>query len=514
MLLGRVLCGFVVGLVCWAAVVEGDIIGLSVQAKYEEMVILPTQVGMFDKLNTPWGDRNPYVELRGKVHNYHDWNATLVITVEESKNAMNRLNSPCGLTGGHQVEIVPPGESTLFLQEPIVKTGWYAILVTECPCKTASGEPCEPNSGSQSASTGDVRLIGEQVSLNPFGYIPGEKYHMLPFFGILCLAYMGLGILWAGTSVLNYKSVMALQHCIAVVIALGFWELVFRYFDYWEWNKKGRENMVTAVFGILFNALKETMSRMLVLAVSMGYGVVKPSLGTDKYKVFGLGAVFFVTDAINSLHNRLDTRVEEKPSFAFAFAVVIPQALANALFFYWTFVELARCIHHLEKRRQWIKLTMYKTFTAALGIALGLSLLLLSIQSLVVLGTSHKATADNWRYLWVFEAYWELIYAAVLVVVCVIWRPSVASTRYAYQQTDDQDIDPNSSDDEEISIPLAGVTAPLSRKNAAPASSSAGGPPPPPAADNPRTATSLFTAAAFKFIEDEETEALEANKIE
>ena len=483
------------------------------QALYEEMVILPTKVGMFAKLDSPWGDKTPYIELHGTVYNHHDWNATLVITVVDSKKASGSLTSPCGMAeGSQQVQTVPPGESTLFLKEVIQLTGWYAILVTECPCKTPEGDPC--GTGTQSLTGADVVLIGEQVSFNPFGYIPGEKYHMLPFFGILCLGYMGLGFLWAGTSVLNYKSVMALQHCIAVVIALGFWELVFRYFDYWEWNKKGRENMVTAVFGILFNALKETMSRMLVLAVSMGYGVVKPSLGTDKYKVFGLGAVFFVTDAINSLHNRLDTRVEEKPSFAFAFAVVIPQALANALFFYWTFVELARCIHHLEKRRQWIKLTMYKTFTAALGIALGLSLLLLSIQSLVVLGTSHKATSDNWRYLWVFEAYWEIIYAAVLVVVCIIWRPSVASTRYAYQQTDDHDVNPNSSDDEEISIPLAGVTAPLSRKNAAPASSSAGGPPPPPAADNPRTATSLFTAAAFKFIEDEETEALEANKIE
>merc|ERR1711916_421508 len=107
----------------------GDIVALNVNALYEEMVILPTKVGMFAKLDSPWGDKTAYIELHGTVYNHHDWNATLVITVVDSKKASGSLTSPCGMAeGSQQVQTVPPGESTRFLKEVIQLTGWYAIL--------------------------------------------------------------------------------------------------------------------------------------------------------------------------------------------------------------------------------------------------------------------------------------------------------------------------------------------------------------------------------------------------
>ncbi|KNC48434.1 uncharacterized protein AMSG_04881 [Thecamonas trahens ATCC 50062] len=477
---------------------------VDLKTKTEPLMSIPVQeVAMFALHDTPWGDDIPYVELRGKVLNESPNNGSVMLIFVRNDDVMDATveNDPCK-SGRKSVAFVPPGLSDLYLHVGVARTDWWHVLVAQCP---VDGQ--DP----------PLILTGEVVSRNSFGYIPAQQYHLLPFFGILCLTYIVLGFVWAGFTLANWSSSLALQHCIASVIFLGMLELTFRYFDLWEYNKVGRANLVTAVFGILCNACKETLSRMLVLAVSMGYGVVKPSLGTDKYKVFGLGAVFFVVDAINSLHSRLAPRTgPARPSLAFAVAVVVPQSLANALFFYWTFIALARCMHHLEKRRQYVKLLMYKTFAIALGVALGISLLLLTVRALFGLGSSEK---HSWRYIWMFTAFDELIYFAILLVVCAIWRPSVSNMRYAYTQADDDNDDVSS--DSEVNIPLAGVTEPMRRSDAAARSSSPpGGPPPPPARGqassdpSPRTATSLFTAAAFAIHEDEETAALEANKME
>ena len=47
--------------------------------------------------------------------------------------------------------------------------------------------------------------------------------------------------------------------------------------------------MFPSIMGILIDTVKRTLSRLLVLVVSMGYGVAKPTLGEDEVKVNGQG---------------------------------------------------------------------------------------------------------------------------------------------------------------------------------------------------------------------------------
>ena len=50
-------------------------------------------------------------------------------------------------------------------------------------------------------------------------------------------------------------------------------------------NHYGYYQVFYTIIGILADTIKRTISRVLLLAVSMGYGVVKPTLGSDGYKV-------------------------------------------------------------------------------------------------------------------------------------------------------------------------------------------------------------------------------------
>ena len=51
----------------------------------------------------------------------------------------------------------------------------------------------------------------------------------------------------------------------------------------------------------LVSCAKRTMARVLVIIVSVGYGVVKPRLGNVLNQVAGVGLVYFVFCAIESL---------------------------------------------------------------------------------------------------------------------------------------------------------------------------------------------------------------------
>ena len=55
--------------------------------------------------------------------------------------------------------------------------------------------------------------------------------------------------------------------------------------DYHSFNRGGTRGVAPVVFGVLASTLKKTVSRVLVLGVGLGYGVVRPTLGSTAYKV-------------------------------------------------------------------------------------------------------------------------------------------------------------------------------------------------------------------------------------
>ncbi|MBO8590001.1 hypothetical protein INN88_15515, partial [Staphylococcus aureus] len=52
--------------------------------------------------------------------------------------------------------------------------------------------------------------------------------------------------------------------------------------------------MGITIWAVTFTAVKKTVSRLLLLVVSMGYGVVRPTLGGITSKVALLGVIYFV----------------------------------------------------------------------------------------------------------------------------------------------------------------------------------------------------------------------------
>ena len=122
---------------------------------------------------------------------------------------------------------------------------------------------------------GGIEVRGDTEWLNPYGYLPGDLYGNLPFFGWLALAYVVAGFVWAAMMAAHMDDLIQLQYWITLVLGLGMLETLTRYEDFSSWNRHGVRDDGAMLFGVLCGTAKRALSRVLVLIVSMGYGTTK-----------------------------------------------------------------------------------------------------------------------------------------------------------------------------------------------------------------------------------------------
>ena len=85
------------------------------------------------------------------------------------------------------------------------------------------------------------------------------------------------------------------------------------------------------LFAELLSCVKRAMSRVLVLIVVLGYGLVKPRLGPLKEKVLGLGFVYFAVATFEAFF-RMNTKHDETDNRAVVSR--IPLTVVETIFYY------------------------------------------------------------------------------------------------------------------------------------------------------------------------------------
>ena len=83
----------------------------------------------------------------------------------------------------------------------------------------------------------------------------------------------------------HWREVLHLQHCLTAVIFLSMVEMAAWYHDFVNFNASGSRPIVITVWAVTVGAIRKTLSRLLVLVVAMGFGVVRPTLGGLTRKV-------------------------------------------------------------------------------------------------------------------------------------------------------------------------------------------------------------------------------------
>jgi len=224
------------------------------------------------------------------------------------------------------------------------------------------------------------------------------------------------------------------------VLALGMMEMALRYYDFAQFNQNGTRGAGLMVMSSIMHTLKQTVSRLLVLVVSMGFGIVKPSLGDSFNTIAALGGLFFFFAVVQRLY---ELSSHTSAITFMQYVTMLPVAALDLVFFFWIYRSLNDIITQLENREQEAKLLLYRHFRVMLLMTmLGASSWSLVYSFIVVSG---RISAD-WESRWIFDGFFDVLYLAVLSAIMILWRPTVNSMQFAYSRVKGRDID---DDDEE-----------------------------------------------------------------
>ncbi|KAG0469169.1 hypothetical protein HPP92_018497 [Vanilla planifolia] len=279
-------------------------------------------------------------------------------------------------------------------------------------------------------------IEGKSIWKNPSGYLPGRMAPLMNFYGLISLAFVVLGIFWFSQYARFWREVLPLQNGITLVIALGMFEMALWYFEYAEFNKTGVRPMGITFWAVTFGTIKKTIARLIILLVSMGYGVVRPTLGGLSSKVKMLGATFFIASEILELVENLGA-VSDLSGKTRLF-LVLPVAMLDAFFILWIFTSLSKTLEKLQARRLMAKLYVYRKFTNVLAVTVILSVGWIGYE---LYFKSTDVFNERWQNAWIIPAFWHILSFSLLCVICVLWAPSQNSMRYAYSAEASEEYD-------------------------------------------------------------------------
>ncbi|CAG8513671.1 14174_t:CDS:2 [Acaulospora morrowiae] len=270
---------------------------------------------------------------------------------------------------------------------------------------------------------------------NPYGELPAADYPKLPFYGLLSLTYLAIGIVWMTLSIVHWRDILQVQNYISAVILFLMLEMAFNW-GYWEnYNTYGYSSKFLLGLVAVLNAGRNSISFFMLLIVCMGYGVVKPTLGSTMNKCRALAAAHFIFGIIYAAGTML---INPDTASPLIFLVIFPLAFTMTAFYVWTLQSITTTLQTLEIRRQNVKSLMYKRLYRLLVFSVSVLGIFFFIN---MFNYIHREDADwipkYWQWRWfLLDGWLNILYLIVFSVILVIWRPTRNNKRYPFPSND------------------------------------------------------------------------------
>ncbi|KAM3723494.1 Transmembrane protein 87B [Dirofilaria immitis] len=284
-------------------------------------------------------------------------------------------------------------------------------------------------------------LIVDVQWRSPYGHLSAIDYPLLKFYAFMWLLYTMLAVIWLICCLCYWKDILRIQFCIGTVIVAGMIEKGMFYSEYAAMNEEGFTIHGFIEVAELVSCLKRTMARILIIIVSLGYGVVKPRLGSTISQVIGVGFIYFIFSAIEAMARVSKNQVQGMKQKQLA---ALPLVLVEVVIFWWIFTSLISTMRVLRMRRNMIKLSVYRHFTNALCFSAFISIIFMCWT--IYIHNMQQCLVD-WKEYWVDTAFWHIQFCCILVVIMVLWRPSRNNQRYAFTPLLDDSEDENDDDE-------------------------------------------------------------------
>lgn len=298
---------------------------------------------------------------------------------------------------------------------PINETDLYYFILVNC----------------MGSGANTVTVLGETKWMNPYGYLNGDELGFLPFYMVMAIVYLVTTVAWGFLLYRFRDGLLGLQHCLTALIAFGIVEQLLMWFDFYRYNDEGTVSVPLTVIAVAATTLKQTFARLLLLAVCMGYGVVKKKLHWGASLSLAIyGVLFYLFAEVSESADALQDKTSLPISPVVTVFTLMPVFLLDAVYYMWVFTALFRMISLLGQSGQPAKLSLYRKLALVLIAAFFFSLSMITLE-FVVLGFF----ADGlWKIWWVWDSYWMFLNYVILLAIALIWRPNPNNGRYAYEE--------------------------------------------------------------------------------
>jgi len=330
--------------------------------------------------------------------------------------------------GEHRTVTIPDDEEFFegTITSPVMTTqshgsGQYTLLIANCD-----------DFGT------DVHIVGEYVYKSKNGFLPGDLYNEWYFTIVLTLFYGSL-FFWYGMRMnKNKEATIGIQKWILATIFLGLLETFFCVDDFGRWNRTGERSQHLMYLAITIGVLKGAISRCLLIMVSLGWGVIKDSLGAQMKKIVSLGlfyvAMAFLRDIagvvfVEELHVLSANEEEEIYDFFTFFSLIT--SVIDVVCYMWILNGLSGTMQYLDNMNQSRKLQRYLKLRCILIVSILFALFWSVIGVLDEIVDSVSPFFAEKNQEWVIPAAMSMNYLFILVSIATLWRPEPHAKEFA-----------------------------------------------------------------------------------
>mmetsp|Transcript_67930 Transcript_67930/g.100773 ORF Transcript_67930/g.100773 Transcript_67930/m.100773 type:complete len:344 (+) Transcript_67930:1063-2094(+) len=282
----------------------------------------------------------------------------------------------------------------------------------------------------------NVKVDGKYEWKSKHGYLPGNLFGELYFFVTLTVIYF-LTFLWYSISMkCNEDSIIPIQQWILLTIFIGLLEVFFKGGDFFVWNEDGVRLWFAMYTGIILGVSKRAISRCLIVMVSLGWGVIRDTLGEQMKKIIALGFIYFgcstardIMTVFGITENQLLSIDQEEEIFDLVTILTFVVAAMDVTFYMWILDSLNGTMQYLENMSQNMKLQRYLRLRCILLFSILFAVVWAVFGIVDNLMDGHMMEVSN---EWLVSAVWELNYLIVLIAVAWLWKPDPKAKEYAY----------------------------------------------------------------------------------
>ncbi|CAA7055300.1 unnamed protein product [Microthlaspi erraticum] len=312
----------------------------------------------------------------------------------------------------------------------INKTGRYIVYFTTC----------------DEDLDGTV-VRGRTVWKNLDGYLPGETAPLMKFYGFMFVAYMLLGVVWFPRFVRYWKDGIQLHSHVSLVIAFSMYELAFMYSGFAYLDSVGTSPVKATLWAVSFSSARKALSRLLLLALTSGYGLVKPEISGFTPRMLLLGGMCYVISLSLGSAQHFGSLTEDGMTL-----LMLSWAIMETCFLQWIFRSLWNTLKKLKvNKRNIAKLQLYKNFAVVL-----VTMAVLNFAWVYVEVYINDSLSELWQVKWMIPAFWYVLAYALLVVICCFWPPTEKPTRYLYTAEMEDEFE-EEDEDEDLVLAEAGM---------------------------------------------------------